>query len=168
MNRVRGSHRAGIVEIILGLVYGVVGGVFGYVGTHLVLGGIFGFGFGVGVFGLVAGVLSLRWEIRASRDRARRSGLAWPARARQRAAEGGFGWRFLACLTVDGLVDHLLGRAARQLPRAFRERFTEEWEDHRTHLRGVRLVWWALCVRATATRTGRELRRAELPRIEGS
>jgi hypothetical protein len=60
------------------------------------------------------------------------SGLAWPAWRRPQAAEGGAGQRLLACLTVEGLVNHLLDRAARQLPQAFRDRFAEEWQDHRT------------------------------------
>lgn len=67
---------------------------------------------------------------------------------------------------VDHFVDTLLGRGANVLPTPFQERFTEEWDDHRTHHRGWQLLWWALCVRATATRIGRELRHAELPRPE--
>lgn len=60
-------------------------------------------------------------------------------------------------------VDHLLGHAAHSLPTPFQERFTEEWADHRSYHHGWRLFWWALCVRATATRTARELRTTQLP-----
>ena len=45
--------------------------------------------------------------------------------------------------------------AVRQLPQGLRDRYAEEWADQRTHLSGWRLVWWALCLRATATRIGR-------------
>lgn len=66
---------------------------------------------------------------------------------------------------VEALVDHLHLRAVALLPiGADRERWAEEWAEHRTHLRGVRLVWWALCTRATASRTAAELRHARLPR----
>jgi cobalamin synthase len=58
-----------------------------------------------------------------------------------------------ACTSVDRLVDYLLVWAAGKLPEASRARFAEEWHDHRQHYSGWRLVWWALCVRATAMRT---------------
>jgi hypothetical protein len=150
-----------------GVVYGIV--VFGIVGgvVFSTVGGVV-FGIG-GISGLVARVPKRVLPMRTSRfgGRSRISGWVRPTRRRSRA-EGGTGQRRLAWLTVDGMVDHLLGRAARQLPLAFRDRFAEEWWDHHSHLRGLRLVWWALCVRATASRTGRELRRPELPRFEGS
>ncbi|WP_018505359.1 hypothetical protein [Parafrankia discariae] len=64
---------------------------------------------------------------------------------------------------TNQITSHLLGQAASALPGPVRERFAEEWADHRSHYRGWRLLWWALCVRATATRTARELRAAQLP-----
>jgi hypothetical protein len=64
------------------------------------------------------------------------------------------------------LAEYLLVRAVRRLPEGFRERYAEEWYEHRTHRSGCRLLWWALCVRATAARTGRELQDARLPRLD--
>ncbi|MCM3920259.1 hypothetical protein ND748_00960 [Frankia sp. AiPs1] len=69
-------------------------------------------------------------------------------------------------MNANRLATHLLARASHRLPEPFRERFTEEWQDHRAHYQGWRLLWWALCVRATATRTARELRRAQLPHTD--
>ncbi|MBV9313139.1 MAG: hypothetical protein JO100_05210 [Pseudonocardia sp.] len=69
-----------------------------------------------------------------------------------------------ACTSVERLVDHLLDRAVGKLPEASRARFAEEWQDHRTHLSGWRLVWWALCVRALAMRTAAALGPSRLPR----
>lgn len=64
-----------------------------------------------------------------------------------------YSWAQLA----DWTVDHLLGQGVQALPAPFRERFAEEWADHRSHYRGWRLLWWALCVRVTTTRTRRKL-----------
>jgi hypothetical protein len=64
---------------------------------------------------------------------------------------------------IDRLVDWLLDSAVRQLPDGLRDRWAEEWAEHRTQRRGWRLVWWALCLRAVASRTGKEYRRAQLP-----
>ncbi|MGH3752735.1 MAG: hypothetical protein ACRDRP_08570 [Pseudonocardiaceae bacterium] len=69
-----------------------------------------------------------------------------------------------ACTSVDRLVDYLLDRAVEKLPAAASARFAEEWRDHRQHYSGWRLVWWALCVRATAMRTVAALGSAQLPR----
>lgn len=87
---------------------------------------------------------------------------------------GGFRWlrvsregmRHLlsACTSVDRLADYLLDRAVGKLPEASRARFAEEWQDHRQHYSGWRLVWWALCVRATAMRTVAALGPSQLPR----
>jgi hypothetical protein len=73
---------------------------------------------------------------------------------------------------MDRLTAHLLTGSLLQLSEELRDRYREEWADHRTHLRGWRLVWWALCVRATASRTGQEFRpawtaRDEVSRIAG-
>ncbi|WP_131765278.1 hypothetical protein [Candidatus Protofrankia californiensis] len=54
-----------------------------------------------------------------------------------------------ACRAADPLVDYLLTRAVHQLPASYQDRYAEEWSDHRHHLRGLRLLWWALCVRVT-------------------
>ena len=69
-----------------------------------------------------------------------------------------------ACTSVDRLVDYLLDRTVEKLPAAASARFAEEWQDHRKHYSGWRLVWWALCVRATAMRTVAALGPARLPR----
>jgi hypothetical protein len=68
-----------------------------------------------------------------------------------------------ACTSVDRLVDYLLDRAVQKLPTASRARFTEEWQDHRQHNSGWRLVWWALRLRATTTRTVAALGPTRLP-----
>ncbi|MGH3916804.1 MAG: hypothetical protein ACRDTC_25855 [Pseudonocardiaceae bacterium] len=66
---------------------------------------------------------------------------------------------------MDSLVDYLLDRAVDKFPEGFGARFAEEWTDHRQHYSGWRLVWWALCVRATAMRTVTALGRpTRLPR----
>jgi hypothetical protein len=69
-----------------------------------------------------------------------------------------------ACTSVDRLVDYLLDRAVDTLPAPARARFAEEWQDHRQHYCGWRLVWWALWVRATVLRTVTALGSARLPR----
>jgi hypothetical protein len=180
VNRPRAATKAVDVYVHgLGLVFGIV--VFGMVGIvvfNVVGGAVFGIvggavfgidGVDFGIGGIDARVGNGVRAMRRSRfgSRSQVSGGAQPTRLRSRV-EGGPGRRRLAWLTADGLVAHLLDQAARQLPRACRERFAEEWWDHCSHLRGLRLMWWALCVRATASRTGHELRRTELPRIEGS
>lgn len=71
-------------------------------------------------------------------------------------APGASGW-------VGRLVSFLLRDALLQLPADVRERWAEEWADHGAHREGCRLVWWAMCLRATAARTGRAYRRARLP-----
>ncbi|MDT3447015.1 hypothetical protein [Pseudofrankia sp. BMG5.37] len=58
-------------------------------------------------------------------------------------------------------MDGAVGR----LPECERERWAEEWAEHRTHRRRLGLLWWALCLRATAFRMAAELREeARLPR----
>jgi choline-glycine betaine transporter len=69
-----------------------------------------------------------------------------------------------ACTSVERLVDYLVNRALDTLPAAARARFAEEWQDHRQHYAGWRLVWWALWVRATARRTVTALGPAGLSR----
>jgi hypothetical protein len=64
---------------------------------------------------------------------------------------------------IDRLVSYLLDSAVQQLPDGLWDRWAEEWAEHRTQRRGWRLVWWALCLRAVASRTGQEYRRAQLP-----
>jgi hypothetical protein len=84
---------------------------------------------------------------------------------RRRVSLGGNMQRLLhACASVDRLVDYLLDRTVEKLPAATGARFAEEWQDHRQHYSGLRLVWWALCVRATARRTVATLGPARLPR----
>jgi hypothetical protein len=96
-------------------------------------------------------------------------------RTRSSGSPGGVGWRRVslggtmrrllrACASVDRLVDYLLDRAVEKLPAPARARFAEEWQDHRQHYSGWRLVWWALCVRATALRTVAGIGSARLPR----
>jgi hypothetical protein len=96
-------------------------------------------------------------------------------RTRSSGSPGGLGWRRVslggnmrrllhACASVDRLVDYLLDRAVEKLPAAASARFAEEWQDHRKHYSGWRLVWWALCVRATARHTVAGLGPAGLPR----
>jgi len=57
------------------------------------------------------------------------------------------------------LVGHLLTKALQKLPEIFRDRFAEEWQDHRTRKSGKDLVCWALWVRITARRTATALLR---------
>jgi hypothetical protein len=96
-------------------------------------------------------------------------------RTRSSGSPGGLGWRHVslggnmrsllhACTSVDRLVDCLLDRAVEKLPAVASARFAEEWQDHRQHRSGWRLVWWALCVRATARHTVAGLGPAGLPR----
>lgn len=124
----------------------------------------------VGVVGVVVGVAAV--AVRARRGRGRGVRVQ---RTRSSSWSGGLGWlrvsrggdtRHLpqACTSVDRLVDYLLDRAVGKLPEAFRARFVEEWQDHREHYSGWRLVWWALCVRATAMRVVAALGPARLPR----
>ncbi|GAB1695139.1 hypothetical protein KRM28CT15_69420 [Krasilnikovia sp. M28-CT-15] len=68
---------------------------------------------------------------------------------------------------TNWLISALLRSALRQLPVEIRERWREEWCEHRGHLHGWRLAWWALWLRATATQTGREYQRARLPQGGG-
>jgi len=58
-------------------------------------------------------------------------------------------------MSINRLVTHLLTVSLRRLPEELRGRYREEWANHHTHLQGWRLTWWALCLRATASRTGR-------------
>jgi hypothetical protein len=71
----------------------------------------------------------------------------------------------LAWVSAGRLAEYLVARAVRR-PEGFRERYAEEWYEHRTHRSGWPLLWWALCVRATAARTGRELQDARLPHLD--
>ncbi|MGH3808722.1 MAG: hypothetical protein ACRDRU_19260 [Pseudonocardiaceae bacterium] len=120
----------------------------------------------------VGGVVVADVAVRARRGRGRGVRVQ---RTRSSSWSGGLGWlrvsrggdtRHLpqACTSVDRLVDYLLDRAVGKLPEAFRARFVEEWQDHREHYSGWRLVWWALCVRATAMRVVAALGPARLPR----
>jgi hypothetical protein len=99
-------------------------------------------------------------RVRRTRSSGRSGGVGW-----RRVSLGGNMRRLLhACASVDRLVDYLLDRAVEKLPAAASARFAEEWQDHRQHYSGWRLVWWALCVRATAMRTDAVLGPAGLPR----
>jgi hypothetical protein len=102
-------------------------------------------------------------------------GLVRVQRTRSSGSPGGLGWRCVslggnmrrllhACASVDRLVDYLLDQTVQKLPAATRDRFAEEWQDHRQHYSGWRLVWWALCVRATAMHTVASLGPARLTR----
>jgi two-component system NarL family response regulator len=71
----------------------------------------------------------------------------------------------LYAVTVDRWVEASLAGALRRLPGQERARWAEEWSDHRSQQRGhLRMLWWAWCVRATASRTAGELGHARLPR----
>jgi hypothetical protein len=71
-----------------------------------------------------------------------------------------------ALLSAGWLAEWLLAGAVGRLPEGFRERYAEEWGEHRTHRSGWRLLWWAVCVRATAARTARELQHPRLPHLD--
>lgn len=89
-----------------------------------------------------------------------------PAARHRRTADGRdrASLRLRTHWSTAALIDRLLDQAARQLPlEADRDRWAEEWDDHRRHLRCLRLLWWAWWVRATASRTAAELRHARLP-----
>jgi hypothetical protein len=89
--------------------------------------------------------------------RTRSSGVSTRVGRPRVSFSGGMRRLLQAGTSVDRLVDYLLDRAVDKLPVAAGARFAEEWRDHRQHYRGWRLLWWALCVRATAMRTVAEL-----------
>jgi hypothetical protein len=112
---------------------------------------------GVGVAGVAAQIRGRR--IRRTQSSGASGGLGL------RVSRGGNMQHLLhACTSLDRLVDYLLDRAVDKLPAADSDRFAEEWRDHRQHFSGWRLVWWALCVRATAMHTVTALGPARLPR----
>jgi hypothetical protein len=129
-------------------------------------GGVAGIGAGglggLAAAGLVARVLTLVLQDRRVRSSSRSGGVEWPRFCR----DGTLRRLLRACISVERLVDYLLDRALDTLPVAARARFAEEWGDHRRHYAGWRLVWWALCVRATAPRTNTALGPARFPREE--
>ncbi|MGH4006915.1 MAG: hypothetical protein ACRDTH_01875 [Pseudonocardiaceae bacterium] len=134
-------------------VVGVVGGVVG-----VVVGG---------VGGVVGGVLIDNAQGRGRSVRVRRtqsSGWRGGLGGLRVSLCGNMRRLLQACTSVDRLVDYLLNRTVEKLPAAASARFAEEWQDHRKHYSGWRLVWWALCVRATAMRTVTALGPARLPR----
>lgn len=65
---------------------------------------------------------------------------------------------------TDGLADHFLANATRRLPEAHRDRWHDEWLDHRDQLHGWRLVWWAWGVRTAARRISAIVREPEVGR----
>ncbi len=126
----------------------------------------------VGVLAGVAGVADRVWTLARTLVRGRSVRVR---RTRSSGRSGGAGGRRVcrgdtlrgllrAAPSVDRLVDYLLDRAVDTLPAASRARFAEEWQDHRQHYCGWRLVWWALWVRATAPRTVTALEPARLSR----
>jgi hypothetical protein len=135
------------------------------------LGGVFVVGGGGSLVGIVVGsvlvLVSLDVLVRAGPFRRTRSSGRSGGMERPRVCRGGTARGLLRAWTsVDRLVNYLLDRAVDTLPAAARDRYTEEWHDHRQHYCGWRLVWWALWVRATALRTGTALEPARLPREE--
>jgi hypothetical protein len=165
----------GVIGVVVGVgVIGVVVSVIGVVVVSVVgiVGGDVGI-VGVGVLGgvVVGVVFRARAQVRTQSHRVR------VRRTRSSGLPGGVGWlrvsrggtlRHLlhACTSMDRLVDYLLDRAVDTLPVAASARFAEEWQDHRQHYSGWRLVWWALCVRVTARRTVTALGLTRLPRDE--
>jgi hypothetical protein len=151
------------VSVLVSVLGGVLGGVNGGVNGVDFVGGVVGVG--VSVLGGVVILLIARGRGHSVRGRRPRpsglpGGVGW-----LRVSLGGTMRRLLhACTSVDRLVDYLLDRTVDKLPAAVSARFAEEWQDHRTHYSGWRLVWWALCVRATALRTVAALGPARLPR----
>jgi hypothetical protein len=149
--------------VVVGIVAGVAGD-YGGDGGDAVVGAVVVVGILV-VVGIV--VVWAAWaaflalvRVRGTRTSGLPGGLGW-----LRVSRGG-NMRHLphACTSVNGLVDYLLDRAVDKLPAAASARFAEEWRDHRQHYSGWRLVWWALCVRATAMRTVTALEPARLSR----
>ncbi|EIV93656.1 hypothetical protein [Frankia sp. QA3] len=154
----------------------IAGGAAGGVAVTAVAAGVIAGGVAVAVAvtagGAAAGVIAGVADGVAGRLRSRR---ASGSRQSERASGSLRGWVHRAnnrgerrrlpqmCGNVDRLVDHLLARAVQQFPEHDRDRWDEEWADNRTHLKGWRQLWWALCVRATATRTAHELRATQLP-----
>lgn len=98
----------------------------------------------------------------------RREGLDWRCAwwTQRRGVVADHVGRTRAHGLLDHAVDRLLDRAACAIPDSHREQLVEVWADHRSHYHGWRLLWWALCARATAGRTARELRTAQLPRTD--
>ncbi|HSZ28707.1 MAG TPA: hypothetical protein VK784_02990 [Pseudonocardiaceae bacterium] len=139
-------------------VVGIAAGVAAVVGAVVVVGILVVVGIVV-VWAAWAAFLALV-RVRGTRTSGLPGGLGW-----LRVSRGG-NMRHLphACTSVNGLVDYLLDRAVDKLPAAASARFAEEWRDHRQHYSGWRLVWWALCVRATAMRTVTALEPARLSR----
>jgi hypothetical protein len=102
-----------------------------------------------------------------ARARSANGWLAWPDRRdRPRCSPIGAIGRVLSPYRVAAaIVELLLARAIRRMPARFRDRYREEWRDHRLRHRGsMAQLWWATCVWATAGRTARELQRPDLPR----
>jgi len=156
------------VAIIGGILLGIAAnGVTHSVGAVLLNTGILGVGCGVVLLGfaVTVGAMAYRHIGNPSVHRysTRQCKPLTPTRQR-----GTYDWEAAqrqSSRFVDTMVNYLLLRAAALFPtEAARERWAEEWADHRAHLRGLRLLWWALCTRATASRTAAELRRARLPR----
>jgi hypothetical protein len=157
----------GVVAVV-----GVVGVVAAIIGVALVVvnaadAAVITFVGAVGVVAAVAVVVAVvgaAAQIRGRRIRRTRSSGA-SGGLELRVSLGGNTRRLLhACTSVDRLVDYLLDRTVEKLPAAASARFAEEWQDHRQHYSGWRLVWWALWVRATALRTVTALGPARLPR----
>lgn len=146
--------------IVVGSLLGFKVGGFGGILAGLVASFTAVLVFGLGGFGIaaLAGSLSRRRGGSRLRDR-------WtvPSLRRHRGTHGSRLGRRLVAVSMDRLVSFLLAGAVRRLPDAAQDRWTEEWNDHRGNQRGLRLLWWALCVRTTATRTAHELRTAQLP-----
>lgn len=165
----------GIVGGTLGVVFGgLLGGVLGVGGTQAHAGvfagilvgvpaGIFPAWFGSGVFDFLSHAFSRPRPLATTSTRGSGTQLSMH-RFRRNCRET----RQLteAHRTTVRLVDHLLTRAVHQLPDSHQDRWAEEWSDHRNHLRGLRLLWWALCIHLTAARIARELRPAQFPHTD--
>src|SRR5439155_26150065 len=107
----------------------------------------FGVAIGASVAGLagLAGLVGL--AVLTFLERSGRRGELTHPFARRRGAAGASAIRpwSQACTWVDRLVGYLVDSSVRRLPEVLRDRYVEEWADHRTRLRGLRLVWWAMC-----------------------
>ncbi len=145
----------GGIAVLLGLplASGIGGGVVAVIGIGVILLGLVSIGGGFGV--LVTVTQARRSKAKDGSSPLRRRRRTGKSDRRSPGARVGG--------SVTELVDYLLACAASRLPEDDRERWVEEWADHRTHLTGIHLLWWALCTRVTASRTADELRHARLP-----
>lgn len=137
------------VAVYAAVSVGVVAGAMAGAGSGLVAGFALGTVVGVAVRAGLAAVVSLRSvtvpgpRLRESVTTRLRRACSVGCRASTASARG----------VVAVVVDHVLASAVDRLPETDRDRWAEEWNDHRLmHDHVFGLLWWAICLRASAAR----------------